>query len=84
MISLGLLPLTFFFLPLVFVSAGLLGLVYLLNRGLFGFFARREGVLFSLKAFGLHLLYFLYSGLVFGYCWLEHKLGGRAFKTENR
>lgn len=38
----------------------------LLNVDLYGFFARRGGMVFALGAFGLHALYFLYSSLIFG------------------
>lgn len=49
--------------------------VVVINRGLYALFWRRKGPLFTLAAFGLHLLYFLYSGLAFAWAQLLHRLG---------
>ncbi len=45
------------------------------NRQLFGLFRRRRGLAFALGALAFHQLYYLYSGAVFAWCWLEHRLG---------
>jgi glycosyltransferase involved in cell wall biosynthesis len=47
-------------------AATILGVVAL-NRNLYGFFFRRRGVNFALGCIGLHLLYYLYSGLSYLY-----------------
>lgn len=46
----------------------------LLNRKLFGFFFRERGMWFAMSSFPIHLLYFLYSGLVFSSYWVSHTL----------
>jgi glycosyltransferase involved in cell wall biosynthesis len=51
----------------------LLALVFLLNRSLFVFFLKRNGLRFTLSAFAMHLRYFFYSGATFSLCWLSHK-----------
>lgn len=48
------------------------GIILLLNYDLSRFFLRRNGFLFSIIAFQLHLLYFLYSGIVFVCCWIKY------------
>lgn len=53
-----------------------LAVVLYLNRGLFRFFYRLHGATFAARAFLLHLLYFLYSGAAFAFCFVEHALGG--------
>ncbi|HEX5706620.1 MAG TPA: glycosyltransferase family 2 protein [Pyrinomonadaceae bacterium] len=55
-----------------------LAAVLYLNRRLFGFFFRLHGATFAARAYLLHLLYFLYSGAAFAYCFCEHALGRRA------
>jgi glycosyltransferase involved in cell wall biosynthesis len=45
----------------------------ILNRNLYTFFARKKGVAFAIMVLPHQLLYYLYSGLSFGYCWLTHK-----------
>ena len=59
---------------LVFGLFILWGIILLLNYDLSRFFLRRNGFLFSIIAFQLHLLYFLYSGAVFICCWTKHTL----------
>lgn len=52
----------------------LIGLVMLLLVGLdaslLKFFVRARGLSFALRAFPVHLLYYLYSGLTFSWCWM--------------
>jgi glycosyltransferase involved in cell wall biosynthesis len=64
------------------LRAGLLGLaavalagVLFLNRRLFAFLRRERGLRFALACVPLHLLYFLYSGLSYGYVWVAFQLG---------
>jgi glycosyltransferase involved in cell wall biosynthesis len=82
------------FLPswLIFVqAAALLALIILLNRSLYAFFLRKKGLLFLTGAIIWHMLYYVYSGIVFVYCWIRYRLfhfGGRAslhaMRSENR
>jgi glycosyltransferase involved in cell wall biosynthesis len=58
-------------------SAAILGVVAL-NRSLYGFFFQRRGVLFAAGCVGLHLLYYLYSGLSYFYVRTENQLRKRA------
>lgn len=51
-----------------------LAVVLHLNRELFRFFQRLHGATFAARAFVLHLLYFLYSGAAFAFCFVEHAL----------
>ena len=55
--------------------ASLLG-VFTLNRGLYVFFMRERGVLFTAGCIPLHFLYFLYSGASYGYVWSTIQLRG--------
>lgn len=48
--------------------------VLLLNLPLLRFFARRRGAWFAVRAFGLQLLYYFYSGTVFALCYAAHAL----------
>ena len=60
-------------LSVAFVS--LLG-IFALNRGLYMFFLRERGVLFTAGCIPLHFLYFLYSGASYGYVWGSLQLRG--------
>jgi GT2 family glycosyltransferase len=69
------------FLPLAAVrlesiafSAIALLVVVFLNRGLYAFFLRKHGFLFTLACIPLHLLYYLYSILSYFYVWVGFKL----------
>lgn len=61
---------------------GLLGAFLLVNRELFVFFIRRKGVLFTVAAVPMHMLYFLYSAITFIVMWGCHLV--RARNPENR
>lgn len=50
----------------------LLSIVFVINRKLYAFFWRQRGPLFLAGAAALHLLYYCYSTVVFGLCWLSH------------
>jgi lipopolysaccharide/colanic/teichoic acid biosynthesis glycosyltransferase/glycosyltransferase involved in cell wall biosynthesis len=58
--------------------AALIGVV-ILNRGLYGLFFRRHGILFTTACIPLHLLYYLYSGL--SYCWVWLEIQGKRLVT---
>jgi glycosyltransferase involved in cell wall biosynthesis len=72
-------------------AALLLALVILLNRSLYVFFLRKKGVVFLTGAIFWHMLYYIYSGIVFVYCWIRYRIlpSGRrtslhAMRSENR
>jgi GT2 family glycosyltransferase len=48
--------------------------VALANRRLFGAFRRARGTAFAIAAVALHQLYYVYSGAVFAWCWLERRI----------
>ncbi len=54
--------------PVLALFLILLGNLLLLNRKLYGFYARKRGTFFMLKAIPLHFFYYFYSGLSFVYC----------------
>jgi glycosyltransferase involved in cell wall biosynthesis len=58
---------------LVGSAAALVG-VGIINRRLYAFFIRQGGIRFALVSFGLHVVYFLYSGLTFLSVWLGYRL----------
>jgi GT2 family glycosyltransferase len=58
---------------LVVALAALVG-VLVLNRDLYAFFVRARGLLFTLAAIPLHLLYFLYCGLAYVWVWAGYRL----------
>lgn len=58
--------------------APLLGFLIYLNWGLYQFFAEKRGYAFALKAFPLHLLYYLYNGISFWLGVLNYRLSLRA------
>lgn len=63
---------------MVAVPAALVLLLLALNRRLYGFFAGAGGWRFAGAAFGLHLLYYLYSSATYGLCALRRLMGARA------
>jgi glycosyltransferase involved in cell wall biosynthesis len=50
-----------------------IGLV-LLNRKLYAFFLRQQGIFFAAACLPLHFLYYLYSGLSYLYVWADFQL----------
>lgn len=80
-VSGGLVMLAFLLLPLGMFRAELLTLpsalclgVVAMNRRLYTFFYRQRGAGFAFVCIPLHLLYYLYSGLSYGFVWLEVQL----------
>jgi glycosyltransferase involved in cell wall biosynthesis len=77
----GLVMLAFLLLPLGMLRVELLTLTAALclgavamNRRLYTFFYRKRGAGFAFVCIPLHLLYYLYSGLSYGWAWLEVQL----------
>ncbi len=69
-----------FLLPLLFYVGGVAAIaIVLLNRDLYLFFFRRRGLMFTVAAFPMHVLYFLYSGITLIVCCLLHAMK-RAFQ----
>ncbi len=78
-ISAGLLGLSLTILPfsiikpqLLLLVVALLAIILLLNHKLYRFFFQRKGLWFAIRAFPLHLLYYLYSAVTFVLCWFRH------------
>jgi GT2 family glycosyltransferase len=57
------------------IAAGLLLGVVVLNRELYGFFARQGGLAFAAACVLLHWLYYLYSGAAYLAVWARLRLG---------
>jgi len=49
----------------------------ILNLDFYRFLFRRRGLVFALLSFFMHMLYYVYSGLVFVLCWTVHAFSGR-------
>jgi glycosyltransferase involved in cell wall biosynthesis len=61
--------------PSLLVGSGAaLVAVAIINRRLYLFFIRQGGIRFALVCFGLHVVYYLYSGLTYVSVWLEYRL----------
>lgn len=71
------LPLTPIFPVLTVGCLALLSLFLFLNRGLFAFFLRRRGLVFSAMTVPMHGLYFIYSGVTFVLMWASYVWEGR-------
>ncbi|MCI0416831.1 glycosyltransferase [bacterium] len=52
----------------------LLALVIFLNRSLYAFFLRKKGLIFVTGAIFWHMFYYVYSGIVFVFCWTRYRL----------
>ena len=46
----------------------------LLNRELYDFYVRNRGLIFAIAVIPFHILYHVYSGVSFSYCWITHRL----------
>jgi len=69
--------LSFFWPAFLALAVAALGGVLFLNRKLYVFFARRNGIPFAIGCVPLHVLYYLYSGLSYLYVWTVFNLGDR-------
>jgi hypothetical protein len=59
-------------LPVAWLGAvALLGVVIAANFPLYHFFYERGGLWFAAGAIFLHVFYFLYSSVTFGFVWME-------------
>jgi GT2 family glycosyltransferase len=56
-------------------SAAALATVFILNLGLFRFFRASRGAAFAAASFPLLVLYYLYGGAVFAFCYFERAFG---------
>ena len=75
--------------PGFFLTAGTLILpLLLLNASLYGFFLRKRGLRFTLKAIPWHWFYYLYGGLAFGIAVARYPFKGKgsriSYISENR
>ncbi len=93
-ISAGLVGLSLLILPfsilkpwLLLLVVVLLALIPLLNHKLYRFFYHQKGLAFTMLAFPMHLLYYVYSSLTFVLCWFGHffryRLMGRRLALKN-
>jgi glycosyltransferase involved in cell wall biosynthesis len=82
-VSAGLVWLLVLLLPLpiihpagILLPAACLASILVLNRSFYLFFLRRRGPWFTFRVVPMHLLYYLYSSLVFAVCWLRYRMLG--------
>jgi GT2 family glycosyltransferase len=73
-ISLGLVAMALVDLRSLIAAAVTVGGFLYVNRGFYGFLARRRGWLFAVRAIPLHALYYVYSSAAFVGTWLRQKL----------
>jgi hypothetical protein len=60
---------------MIFAGAAF-AVVIVLNRGLYGFFARTRGIAFAIAVVPLHTLYYVNNGFAVLYGWALHHLFG--------
>lgn len=60
--------------PLLLVAAAFLAVVIYLNRDLYAFFAQKRGILFLPGAILWHMSYYVYSAMIFVYCWIRFRI----------
>jgi len=61
----------------------LLGLL-VLNRNVYSFFLHKKGFLFLIAVIFWHTLYYFYSTITFGYCWIRFRLLGKNMVPSRR
>jgi glycosyltransferase involved in cell wall biosynthesis len=64
--------LSLFIYKLLFAVPIFLGIIVFLNRKFYTFFLEKKGLMFTVLALPVHLLYFLYSGVTFALCWVMY------------
>jgi GT2 family glycosyltransferase len=69
---------------LLVVAFAAIGLVGVFNRSLYAFFWRQGGIRFAALCIALHWLYYLCSGLAYGYVALEHATRSAALAVHKR
>ncbi|MBI2470079.1 MAG: glycosyltransferase [Planctomycetes bacterium] len=57
-----------------FLSLIILTNILILNQKLYNFYTRKRGIIFTIKAIPFHILYYLYSGVSFVFCWIVYKI----------
>jgi glycosyltransferase involved in cell wall biosynthesis len=82
-LAVALLILSYFHIALLVGMTAALTAIFLLNLRFFRFFRERRGVWFSVRAFAMLVLYYLYSGIVFTLVYCSHILrdAGRAARA---
>lgn len=65
---------SFFILQSILLVPLFVLIVFAANYKLFSFLAKQRGLKFGILAFLMHLLYFLYSGLVYVLYWLAYRI----------
>jgi GT2 family glycosyltransferase len=73
-ICLAILPLSFFRFELIYLNLILLSVILAINYKLFTFFLKLKGLYFTMAAFAMQLLYYLYSGVSYVSYWLLYKI----------
>ena len=68
------LPISLLMPKLLYLAAFLLVTIFFINHKLFSFFFSRKGVQFTIIAFAMYMLYYIYSGASYASCWLQHKV----------
>ena len=57
------------------IILAILFIVFLImNRDLYKFYLRNRGFMFTVKVILFHILYYLYSGISFIYCWIRYRI----------
>jgi glycosyltransferase involved in cell wall biosynthesis len=67
----------FFFRPSLLIALGSLSGIIFLNRRLHKFFLKKKGVIFTLGAFLMQILYYVYCSSVFAFCFFEFYFRGK-------
>ncbi len=60
------------------LPAAIVIFVVVVNSDLFGFFARARNLIFAIATVPLHMLYYIYSSVVFGGCLIWHRISHRS------
>lgn len=71
-LSIGILPFSFFRPQILCIIPPILAIILALNRKLYVFFLKRKGLKYAVLVFPLHLLYYLYSSIAFAVCRCMH------------
>lgn len=64
------------FPPLAWIAAVLVGIFFVVNRGLYQFFLRTRGLGFTLRVIPLHLVYHLLNGMAAVWAWILFEVMG--------
>jgi glycosyltransferase involved in cell wall biosynthesis len=83
-LSLALLLLSIFALPLLVAVPLLLTTIIVTNHRFYAFFLKKRGLFFTALVFPAHLLYYFYSSVAFAVCWVNHLLRGKRAPSDSR